>query len=532
MTTAVAGATERRAAPALLALRRVPAAVVWPVVALVAFALHLQGRQRGLLYPDGYDYLLMARGIAGHLTPALALGHGGELWVPSVDASLKPLFPALVALISAVAPIRAGADLLTAAAAAATVVLAGVLAGRLTGSRRGAALSAAAALASPALAYWSGFAGPDPLAEALALATALALVERRALLAGVLGGLCAATRPEWFVVVAAAGLTGLLWSSTREAARRALTSGAFTLAIIVAVLRPPLALPSGGPLLLLAAIAGAVLCDVAAVWASGTRRRATIAAASALAALAVVALSGRVPALGALVRGGDWPLLLLGSAGILRACASGRGRPALLILATVLLLGAIYVYRNAGLERYLAQLIPAVCVAAGFLVAPGPRSRAQGTAETGARRWDPPIAWVAAATVATVATALVVAAISPRPQLAGDTFASLAGRLAAAPPGTLLSAAPDAYGFLLPGRAERTLRPGERGLILLDAAQRAYAPGLGAAGVIVARFSPPDGFERPDGTLDMGPATLVRGVVTATPGVSAAGGGGRDSTNG
>jgi hypothetical protein len=429
MTTAVAGATERRAAPALLALRRVPAAVVWSVVALVAFALHLQGRQRGLLYPDGYDYLLMARGIAGHLTPALALGHGGELWVPSVDASLKPLFPALVALISAVAPIRAGADLLTGAAAAATVVLAGVLAGRLTGSRLAAALSAAAALASPALAYWSGFAGPDPLAEALALATALALVERRALLAGVLGGLCAATRPEWFVVAAAAGLTGLLWSSTREPARRALTSGAFTLAIIVAVLRPPLALPSGGPLLLLAAIAGAVLCDVAAVWASGTRRRATIAAASALAALAVVALSGRVPALGALVRGGDWPLLLLGSAGILRACASGRGRPALLILATVLLLGAIYVYRNAGLERYLAQLIPAVCVAAGFLVAPGPRSRAQGTAKTGAGRWDP-IAGVAAATVA---TALVVAAISPRPQLAGDTFASLAGHLAAAP---------------------------------------------------------------------------------------------------
>jgi hypothetical protein len=529
MTTAVAGAPERRAAPALLALRRVPAAVVWSVVALGAFALHLQGRQRGLLYPDGYDYLLIARGIAEHLTPGLALGHGGELWVPSVDASLKPLFPALVALISAAAPIRAGADLLTAAAAAATVVLAGVLAGRLTGSRRAAALSAAATLASPALAYWSGFAGPDPLAEALALATALALVERRALLAGVLGGLCAATRPEWFVVVAAAGLTGLLCSSTREPARRALTSGAFTLAIIVAVLRPPLALPSGGPLLLLAAIAGAVLCNVAAVWASGTRRRATIAAASALAALAVVALSGRVPALGALVRGGDWPLLLLGSAGILRACASGRGRPALLILATVLLLGAIYVYRNAGLERYLAQLIPAVCVAAGFLVAPGPRSRAQGTAETGARRWDPPIAWVAAATVA---TALVVAAISPRPQLAGDTFASLAGRLAAAPPGTLLSAAPDAYGFLLPGRTERTLRPGERGLILLDAAQRAYAPGLGAAGVILARFSAPDGFERPDGTLDTGPATLVRGIVTATPGVSAAGGGGRDSTNG
>ncbi len=531
MRTAVIAGPPRRAVPAALALRRVPAAVVWAVVGLVAFALELQGRQRGLLYPDGYDYLLMARGIAEHLTPALALGHGGELWVPSVDASLKPLFPALVAVISAVAPIRAGADLLTAAAAAATVVLAGVLAGRLTGSRPAAALSAAAALASPALAHWSGFAGPDPLAEALALATALALVERRSLSAGVLGGLCAATRPEWFVVLAAAGLTGLLWSSTRELARRSLTAGAFVMAIVVVVLRPPLALPSGGALLLLGAIAGAVLCDIAAVWASVARRRATIAAAAGLATIAVVALSGRVPALGALVRGGDWPLLLLGSAGILRACANGRGRPALLILATVLLLGAIYVYRNAGLERYLAQLIPAVCVAAGFLVAPGPRSRAraQDVFAAGAGRWDPLIAWVAAATVA---TALLVAATSPRPQLAGDTFASLSGRLARAPAGTLVSVAPDAYGFLLPARPERTLRPGERGLILLDAAQRAYAPGLGATGVIIARFSLPDGFTRPDGTLDMGRATLVRGVVTTTPGVHVAGGAGGHSTNG
>jgi len=131
-----------------------------------------------------------------------------------------------------------------------------------------------------------------------------------------------------------------------------------------------------------------------------------------------------------------------------------------------------------------------------------------------------------------VAAAVVVAAISPRPQLAGDMFASLAGRLAAAPPGTLVSVAPDAYGFLLPDRPERTLRPGEHGLILLDAAQRAYAPNLGAAGVILARFSAPDGFERPDGTLDMGPATLLRGVVTAAPGVHAIGAGAGYATNG
>ena len=76
-----------------------------------------------------------------------------------------------------------------------------------------------------------------------------------------------------------------------------------------------------------------------------------------------------------------------------------------------------------------------------------------------------------------------------------------------------VSAAPDAYGFLLPGRAERSLQAGARGLILLDGAQRTYAPGLTAEGVVLAHLTAPQGFERPDGTLDSGPSVLVRGVV-------------------
>jgi hypothetical protein len=76
----------------------------------------------------------------------------------------------------------------------------------------------------------------------------------------------------------------------------------------------------------------------------------------------------------------------------------------------------------------------------------------------------------------------------------------------------LVSVSPDAYGFLLPGRPELMLRPGAHGLILLDGAQRAYAPGLTARGAVVARLTAPNGFERPDGKLDFAAVLLVRGV--------------------
>ena len=180
-----------------------------------------------------------------------------------------------------------------------------------------------------------------------------------------------------------------------------------------------------------------------------------------------------------------------------------------MVLGAILLLGATYVYRNAGSERYLSELLPIAAVAAGFAVAPA-LSPARAP-EPRARRlhglWRPLLP------VAAIGLTLVIT--PPRPPLALDTFAALAGPLAQAPAGTLVSAAPDAYGFLLPDRPQQALRPGVRGLILLDGAQRAYDPALGARGVVVARLSAPDGFERPDGSLDTAPVLLIRGVVTA-----------------
>ncbi len=203
---------------------------------------------------------------------------------------------------------------------------------------------------------------------------------------------------------------------------------------------------------------------------------------------------------------------MLAAVGVVRACWGGAAQAALIMLAAVAVLGATYLYRNAGSERYLAQLVPLACVACGLAAVPLRGWR--GGAVAGRIAWARWL-WPAGAAAA---LGLVLIVAVPRPGLADDTFAALARRLVDAPPGTLVSAAPDTYGYLLPGRAQQLIRPGARGLILLDGAQRTYAPGLTARGVVVATLPEPQGFERPNGTLDLAPALLVRGVVVSRSG--------------
>jgi hypothetical protein len=62
-----------------------------------ALALRLAQHHDALLYPDGYQYLLMARGIAEHFEPTTVLGPGGDTFVPSPDAAAKPVYPLVVA---------------------------------------------------------------------------------------------------------------------------------------------------------------------------------------------------------------------------------------------------------------------------------------------------------------------------------------------------------------------------------------------------------------------------------------------------
>jgi len=179
-------------------------------------ALRAAGLHAGLLYPDGYQYLLMARGIAEHLEPVTSLGQGGDVLGPNSDAAAKPLFPAIVALLSTLgmSPLAA-ARAVTVAAGSAVPVLAGLVALRLGAGRAASLIAGLLCAASPTLAYWAGYIGPDPLAQALALGAVLALLHRRPLPGGILAGLCFLARPEYALVALAAAVAGLAASLRR-----------------------------------------------------------------------------------------------------------------------------------------------------------------------------------------------------------------------------------------------------------------------------------------------------------------------------
>jgi hypothetical protein len=405
----------------------------WWLAALAPAAIAMRALQaRGaLLYPDGYQYLLMAKGIAAHGRPIVTLGHGGDTWVPSADASVKPLFPALVALLHMLGlSLRTAAEVVTVTAGSAVCVLVGALARRLTGSGLAALAAGALCIASPALGHWAAFSGPDPLAQALALGAALAFLDRRPVLAGALAGLCVTARPEYALLV-----QPLCLLSVRFAA--AACAG---VACILAAVRPPLALNAAST-----AIAGTMPRGVTGLLRS------------------------------------DWPLLVLGVVGLV--CAPRRHAMALVSAASAL--AVAYALKDPGSARYFASLVPLACVAAGYAVVrkPGPLLMAAG---------------------ATLALVLPREGAPP-----ADAFASVAARLPGKAP--LYTAAPDAYGLVL-ARPVRFLRPGVRGLILVDGAQRVYEPQIAVRGRVVRRIAPTVGFVRPDGTFDGGQIALVRGT--------------------
>src|SRR6266487_697919 len=222
------------------------------------FALRLHQLQPGLLYPDGYQYLLMAKGIAAHGRPLLTLGAGGDTLLPNVDAAAKPLFPALVTLLHSLGfGWLAAARTITALAGAGVVVLAGHVARRLTGSWAAAAVAATGCIVSRDLAFWGGFPGP----EALGHASALAFLARRPRLGGILAALAVLTRPELLLVLLAGATVGAVRVHLRQATFRALVSFTATLTLVLASLRPPLGhVPVGAVVLavVVALLAGTV----------------------------------------------------------------------------------------------------------------------------------------------------------------------------------------------------------------------------------------------------------------------------------
>jgi hypothetical protein len=459
----------------------------------LALAVRLEQHHAALLYPDGYQYLLMARGIAEHLQPTTTLGPGGDEFVPSPDAALKPLFPLLVALVHTFgAPWLVAAQVVTAAAAAWAVTAAGLLVTRLGGSRIAGVGAAALLLASPSIGFWSGFSGPDPLALALVLSAGLAFAHRRLGLGGVLTGLAITARPEIAVLSAAAAVVALRGQRSRNDLRRAAPPAVLSIVLVYGLLRVPVSLSNWSLAWLVpVALGGAALVAV-------LPRRALPYLSLAGLGLAAVALVDR-PGPAALWHD-DWPLLVVGAAGLVVLARGRDPKPAAAVIGAVLLLGSVYLVKNPTLERYFALLLPAAAILAALALA-----ELQGRARK--------LGAVA------VAAAAGLALLHPVPGSRDyDMFPMVAERIAPRldpVPEPLVTAAPDAYGFWLPEVTVHKMRAGVRGAILLDAAQRLYSPGLRARGRVVARVSDGIAFARPDLEIDAAPAVLVAGRVVS-----------------
>jgi hypothetical protein len=462
------------------------------------FALRLHQAEPGLLYPDGYQYLLMAKGIAAHGRPLLTLGLGGDTLLPNADAAAKPLFPALVALVHALGfGWLAAARTVNALAGAVVVVLAAQLARRLTGSWMAAVVAATACVASRELAFWGGFAGPDALGQALALASALALLARRPRVGGVLAALAVLARPEMVLLAIAGATVGVARVELRQATSRALVSFITALAVVLACLRPPLGelpLQALAIAALAAVIAGAVF--LLAAYDRGEVRVPIVVGAVVALAL-VVALGGLAPGMRQWAHN-DWPLLLAGLGGCVFAATTRRLRTATCaIVLAAALLALVYALKNPGADRYLSLLTPLVAVLASLPTAAAMRAQ---------RR-------VGLLAVASLFGATL--ALGGLPARAPDGFPAIARQLQAlnVPSLPIVTAAPDAYGVLLPQRRVRIARPGVNGLIILDGAMRAYDPNLRLSGRALATLDPGAGFVRPDGAVDRRPVRVTIGTV-------------------
>ena len=350
----------------------------------------------------------------------------------------------------------------------------------------------AAAACQPEPRVLVGFSGPDPLAQALGLAAALAFVHRRPRLGGTLTGLAIAARPELAVIAVASAIAAARNRTMREDVRHGASYATICAGLVFALLRPPLALPDWQ----LVSLAPIVLACVALV-AIAPALIVRCAAVAGVGAATLVVLTS--PGAGDLWRD-DWPLLVLAVAGFAVLIGDEhRSAIAVLLLGGALLLGSVYLVKNPLLERYFVLLLPFAALLVGVATAALPHR---------------------ARPVALVAIALAVAAGFGRP-LPGtrdhDVFSAIAQRIAPSLPadGALVTAAPDAYGFWLPQHAVRVMRAGVRGAILLDPAQRLYEPGLTAKGRVVVRVEDEIAFSRPNGEIDAHPAVVVAGSVVA-----------------
>ena len=445
----------------------------------------------GLLYPDGYQYLLMSRGIAQHGRAILDTGHGGNVLLPNADAALKPFEPLLVAVLHFTGfGWWDAARAVTAGSGVGVIILAAALTWQLTRSNTLAGCAAALCIASPSITWWSGFLGPDALAPCLGLAALIAGLRGRPRLAGVLAGLAATSRPEYALAALVVLIGTLLDRDTRQAALRAAAFALFTVALVVAITRPPLAAQDGRQLL--AAACAVVLAGLAWFILPRLTRNGTIAAAATTAgigAVAIAVLDGRGEGLRLIVT--QQPLIVaLIVIGLVAAAAGKKRVDALRLVLLMALMLLVYWEKNPTLDRYPTQLLPLAIPLALFGLSQLRRRAAVGLG------------------AALIAVATLVYWPAP-PTIKTDTFRTVASELA--PTGrALISATPDAYSFWLPNRPQRLIEPGARGLFIVDGATRSLTP-LHVCGKVIKRVSSGLGFTSPAGNTDIAPAELVLG---------------------
>ena len=400
--------------------------------ALFAVALVVRSMQHhaALLYPDGYQYLLMARGIGEHLRPTTVLGPGGDAFVPSADAAVKPFFPLVVAGVHALgAPWLDAARLVTVVSGAWAVTAAALLVTRLGGSRAAGLAAGALVLTSPSIGFWSGSRAPTRSPWRSSSAPRWRSRTGTPASAGRSSGWPSRRDPRSRSSPSRQGSSrsearraggssrGRSGGGRRRRARvRAPEDTGLGHRLEARVARPVFAAGIG---LVLAVPAG---------W----LRYAAVAAAG-LVVLAVAVEPGPLALWHA-----DWPLLLAGAAGLVVLLDRRRDNDAaaLTVVAIVLLLGSVYLVKNPGLVRYFSLLLPAAALLAGLaLSALSPRERA--------------------AALPAIAIAAAIGWFQPIPGNRDfDMFPmvarGIANTLATTHPQPLVTAAPDAYGFWLP----------------------------------------------------------------------------------
>lgn len=456
-------------------------------------------RQPGLLVPDGYQYLLMARGIADHLTTGTTLGPGGAPWLPNADASWKPLLPAIIAIGQWLGvPALTAAQIAVALSSASLVMASAAVVWLYTRCLPAALATLVLVAASAPVRHWQSFVGPDSLAGALSMSALALTLTGRHRAAGVLVGLAGAARPEWGLASLVVMIAAAIPRARRGASLRSMWAAAVAYLAVMALVRPPLS-PEPGTLAVV--VAGLLVVGAGlgfAVWASSGPAWAQVTVLGLAGGLGAVGIATalhqqRTLGIAELVKHDIGVPVGVGALAVC-LCHPATRRHAILAVGSGALLLAAYLTKNPDSERYLSQLVPLLAMASGVAISLLPaRGRLAGC-------------------VAGVVLAGTAASLAPA-QLQGEDPLR---RIALALPRTsavMIVGQPEGISFHRPDIALRAYGLGVRGLIVSDPLSRDYNSDLTPVGRVVQRVATPFAVRGRDGSIDDRGLLLVRGVL-------------------